>query len=42
MFDILCVLGHVGAPIPCNMIKLVDIPEMDYYADKDQGEVRMP
>ena len=23
------------------MIKLVDIPEMDYHADKDQGEVRM-
>ncbi|XP_049876508.1 long-chain-fatty-acid--CoA ligase 1-like isoform X2 [Pectinophora gossypiella] len=30
---------HVGPPIPCCKIKLVDVPEMDYYADKNQGEV---
>uniref|UniRef100_A0A8C9WIK4 Arachidonate--CoA ligase n=1 Tax=Scleropages formosus TaxID=113540 RepID=A0A8C9WIK4_SCLFO len=31
--------GHVGAPIPCNLIKLVDVPEKNYFASKGEGEV---
>ncbi|XP_019637082.1 PREDICTED: long-chain-fatty-acid--CoA ligase 1-like [Branchiostoma belcheri] len=31
--------GHVGSPLTCNLIKLVDIPEMDYYTRNNQGEV---
>ncbi|XP_041485276.1 long-chain-fatty-acid--CoA ligase 1-like [Lytechinus variegatus] len=33
------VAGHVGCPIPCNMMKVVDVPEMGYYAANDKGEV---
>lgn len=25
---------HVGPPIACNAIKLVDVPDMDYYASQ--------
>lgn len=31
--------GHVGAPLPCNLIKLVDVPEKNYFASKSEGEV---
>lgn len=31
--------GHVGAPLPCNTVKLVDVPEMNYLAVNGEGEV---
>jgi len=30
---------HVGPPVACCCIKLVDVPEMEYYAANNQGEV---
>ncbi|XP_058130221.1 long-chain-fatty-acid--CoA ligase 1 isoform X1 [Anopheles ziemanni] len=33
------VAGHVGPPVACNAIKLVDVPEMEYYASQQQGEI---
>jgi len=30
---------HVGPPIPCCAIKLVDVPEMEYYAVSGHGEI---
>ena len=35
-----CAAGHVGPPIPCNIVKLVDVEEMEYFAKSGQGEVR--
>ena len=32
-------VGHVGAPIPSNQIKLVDVPEKECYAKDGKGEV---
>lgn len=32
-------IGHVGAPLPCNLIRLVDVPEKNYFAAKGEGEV---
>lgn len=31
--------GNVGAPMPCAHIKLVDVPELNYFAKNDQGEI---
>uniref|UniRef100_A0A8C7U0R5 Arachidonate--CoA ligase n=1 Tax=Oncorhynchus mykiss TaxID=8022 RepID=A0A8C7U0R5_ONCMY len=31
--------GHVGAPLPCNYVKLVDVTEMNYFAANGEGEV---
>uniref|UniRef100_A0A8C7HYD2 Long-chain-fatty-acid--CoA ligase n=1 Tax=Oncorhynchus kisutch TaxID=8019 RepID=A0A8C7HYD2_ONCKI len=30
--------GHVGAPLPCNYVKLVDVTEMNYFAANGEGE----
>ena len=37
----LSILGHVGPPLPCNLIKLIDVPEMDYYSKDGTGEVTL-
>uniref|UniRef100_A0A663F3A0 Arachidonate--CoA ligase n=1 Tax=Aquila chrysaetos chrysaetos TaxID=223781 RepID=A0A663F3A0_AQUCH len=31
--------GHVGAPLPCNLIRLKDVEELNYFASKGEGEV---
>uniref|UniRef100_A0A3P9P4V2 long-chain-fatty-acid--CoA ligase n=1 Tax=Poecilia reticulata TaxID=8081 RepID=A0A3P9P4V2_POERE len=31
--------GHVGVPLPCNFVKLVDVEEMNYFASNGEGEV---
>ncbi|XP_041828912.1 long-chain-fatty-acid--CoA ligase 5 [Melanotaenia boesemani] len=33
--------GHVGVPLPCNIVKLVDVEEMNYFASNGEGEVCM-
>ncbi|KYM86229.1 Long-chain-fatty-acid--CoA ligase 5 [Atta colombica] len=30
---------HVGPPVACCCVKLVDVPEMEYFATNNQGEV---
>ncbi|CAF2743859.1 unnamed protein product [Rotaria sp. Silwood2] len=32
-------VGHVGVPAHCNMIKLVDVPDMQYFAKDNVGEI---
>ncbi|XP_037547160.1 long-chain-fatty-acid--CoA ligase 5 [Nematolebias whitei] len=32
-------VGHVGVPLPCNFLKLVDVEEMNYFASNGEGEV---
>ncbi|KAI8137674.1 hypothetical protein BJV82DRAFT_717979 [Fennellomyces sp. T-0311] len=32
-------LGEVGAPVPCTEVKLVDVPELGYFASSNQGEI---
>ncbi|CAG7734013.1 unnamed protein product [Allacma fusca] len=34
-----CIPDHVGPPVACCCVKLVDVPEMEYYASAGQGEV---
>ena len=29
---LLSAVGHVGPPVPCNIIELVDVEEKEYYA----------
>jgi len=31
--------GQVGPPLPCSMVKLVDVPEMEIFARDGKGEV---
>ncbi|KAF5913468.1 hypothetical protein HPG69_017086 [Diceros bicornis minor] len=31
--------GHVGAPLPCNHIKLIDVEELNYWTCKGEGEI---
>ncbi len=35
-----CCSGHVGSPLACNMMKVVDVPEMSYFAKDNKGEVK--
>jgi len=31
--------GHVGPPLPCLTIKLIDVPEMNYFVKDNKGEI---
>ena len=32
-------LGQVGGPLPCTKVKLVDVPDMNYFASQGRGEI---
>merc|ERR1712136_453929 len=32
-------LGQVGGPLPCSKVKLVDVPDMNYFAANGKGEI---
>ncbi|NXK94162.1 ACSL5 ligase, partial [Formicarius rufipectus] len=34
-----CTTGHVGSPLACNIVKLVDVEEMSYFSSNNEGEV---
>lgn len=38
-FLLLSPSGHVGAPLPCNVVKLLDVEEMSYFSSNGEGEV---
>lgn len=38
-FNMFFCSGHVGVPVPCNVVKLVDVEEMNYFASNNEGEV---
>lgn len=33
--------GHCGAPAPCTLLKLGDVPDLNYYAKDGKGEIRI-
>uniref|UniRef100_A0A1I7UR56 long-chain-fatty-acid--CoA ligase n=1 Tax=Caenorhabditis tropicalis TaxID=1561998 RepID=A0A1I7UR56_9PELO len=33
--------GHCGAPAPCALVKLGDVPDLNYYAKDGKGEIRI-
>jgi len=32
-------VGQVGGPLPCTKVKLVDVPDMNYFASQGRGEI---
>ena len=39
MMCVMSAAGYVGPPWPTNIVRIVDVPEMDYYAKNQKGEV---
>jgi len=39
LYNDLSTAGHVGPPVPSNIIKLVDVEEKEYFAKNGQGEI---
>ena len=31
--------GYVGPPLPCCKVKVVDVPDLNYYASNGEGEI---